>query len=534
MRKKKPDYMAKVNLDALIPREDFIFSGEQTKKSKPFDKITLGHMLPNRDKNYQSIHHLLKKPDFQRETKEWDKARIATLIESFIDGSFIPSIILWKNQQTGNIYVIDGAHRLSAIIAYINDDYGDKDISHEFYGYNRIPQAELEIAEVTRKYVNKRLGAFEDVMAANGDKADGLKQNEFDVQWIDGDVKKAEDSFFKINQKGVVLTPIERELCKSRHMPTCIATRAIIKGGAGTQYWKNFSADNQTRVKNIAQELNNLLFIPPYKEDTISVIRDHPLGGNITTATAMIFELMKIIKSTKRNGDESEDLISGDETLFYMVKARDIIWKMLSMTDGSLGLFPSIYFYNGLGTFIESSFLGMAHLILENENDKHFFLTFTEQRAKVESFLIDHKVFLTQLNRTYGSKGRSHRHIKGFFMNLIAFMKDGHAGKKLLDKLKEKENVLNENESEIGRLKGDRFTKQLKKNEKIKGEIKSSRKCYICGSYIHPSSISHDHRLDRKLGGKNEPSNHEITHVYCNNSKDKLIERGVLKIELTQ
>src|SRR5690242_9581915 len=108
--------MSKVNLDALIPKADFIASGEGEKKTGGLERLYLFHLHKEND---MSIYHLLKKPDFQRETNEWDKGRIADLIESFINDSFIPAIILWENSDTGLIYVIDGAHRISALLAYM-------------------------------------------------------------------------------------------------------------------------------------------------------------------------------------------------------------------------------------------------------------------------------------------------------------------------------------------------------------------------------------------------------------------------------
>jgi len=290
--------MSKVNLDALIPRDDFIAHSERPTKTLGIKNLNLGHFIPNSGGNFISVHHLLKKPDFQRETNEWDKKRIADLIDCYIERSFIPSIILWENPDSGFIYIIDGAHRLSAILAYINDDYGDRDISHAFYGYNKIPQAELDLAEETRNYIKNRVGSFKEIMEENGGKANGIKNAAFDIQVIEGDVKKAEDSFFKINQQGVVLSPTEKALCKSREKPSCIATRAIVKGGAGTQYWKNFEAENQSKIKNIAEELNKLLFEPPYNDESASVILHHPLGGTITNATPMIFDLMNILSDS--------------------------------------------------------------------------------------------------------------------------------------------------------------------------------------------------------------------------------------------
>jgi hypothetical protein len=527
--KTKPK-MSKVNLDALIPREDFVAQGDNDNKQKKINTLTLGHLLPSGGQNYISVYHLLKKPDFQRETNEWDKKRITDLIECFIERAFIPSIILWENDQNGNIYVIDGAHRISAILAYINDDYGDREISNKFYGYNKIPQAEIDLADETRTYINKQIGSFTYVMEQGGHKADGLKKAAFDVQIITGDVKKAEDSFFKINQQGVVLSPTEKVLCKSRELPSCIATRAVIKGGFGTQYWKNFEAQNQNAIKDIADELNTLLFKPPYNDSSKSIVLHHPLGGNITNATPMVFDLMKIIKANYLPGKEEKDLLSGSDTLQYLVLTRKIIWKILSEQSGSLGLFPSVYFYNSSGKFIQSAFLGMIQLFVENErNDNVFLPKFTKVRERLEGFILNYKVFITQINRTYGSKERSYRHMKGFFLNLIEYLDQGLSDENILKELKTKKNFdfLNENESDIEKPKSKKFNIETKIAVSNKEEIQGTPKCKICGGYIHPNSKSIDHKVDLKFGGGSEVSNAQTTHYYCNMSKDKLVKLGI-------
>ena len=102
---------SKVNLDALIPREDFDIKGvDQTIVTM---KTTLGI---NDLKKGEFFFAALRKPDFQRETNEWGSEKVANFIASFLNGDLIPAVILWKSQG-GFIFVIDGSHRLSALAA---------------------------------------------------------------------------------------------------------------------------------------------------------------------------------------------------------------------------------------------------------------------------------------------------------------------------------------------------------------------------------------------------------------------------------
>src|SRR5580704_10113678 len=66
-------------------------------------------------------------PDFQRETTEWDPQRVVGLIQTFIEGDLVPAVILWQNKEL--LFVIDGSHRLSALTAWVHNDYGDGQLS---------------------------------------------------------------------------------------------------------------------------------------------------------------------------------------------------------------------------------------------------------------------------------------------------------------------------------------------------------------------------------------------------------------------
>lgn len=118
------------NLDALISRSDFAArdGSEITAQTlDSFEKIALRDLVGS--SNF--LYKLLRKPDFQRETTQWSPQQIATLVESFLNGELIPAVILWKSST--NVFVIDGGHRLSALLAWAHDDYGDGPISFNFF-----------------------------------------------------------------------------------------------------------------------------------------------------------------------------------------------------------------------------------------------------------------------------------------------------------------------------------------------------------------------------------------------------------------
>lgn len=73
----------------------------------------------------------VRKPDFQRETNAWSPEQCVEFLDSVIYGRIIPSIILWRNEVTGSVFVLDGAHRLSVVRAWMKDDWGSE--KDEYY-----------------------------------------------------------------------------------------------------------------------------------------------------------------------------------------------------------------------------------------------------------------------------------------------------------------------------------------------------------------------------------------------------------------
>jgi hypothetical protein len=77
----------RVNLDAMIPREDFEVKEEETAIDL-FKDFPITHLAPE-----SPYLKLLRKPDFQRETNHWSSEQVATFIASFLDNEVIPSLI---------------------------------------------------------------------------------------------------------------------------------------------------------------------------------------------------------------------------------------------------------------------------------------------------------------------------------------------------------------------------------------------------------------------------------------------------------
>ncbi|MCY4780353.1 DUF262 domain-containing protein [Sphingobacterium sp. UT-1RO-CII-1] len=510
--------MAKTNLDAIIPREDFEVVGTQN-STNLFNSISITSITSG------LFYPFLRKPDFQRETNEWDAKKIAEFIESFINGELIPAIILWRN-NAGLYFVIDGAHRLSALISWIKDDYGDGEISKKFYG-DSLSDDQKEIAERTRKLINKKMGKFQDIAnATNADnpdpailkKAMNLGAYSIDVQWVNGDAQKAEKSFFKINQQPSKIDPTEFKILESRKKGNCIAARAIIRAGEGHKYWSDFSANKQSEIQIIAKEIHEILFNPTLKTPVKTL--DIPIGGKVMSAQALplILEYVNMVNKIGVNfADELQDDQTGDSTLSYLKNARKLAWRINSVHPSSLGLHPIVYFYSIDGKHKPASFYFTLAFILELER-KGKFNDFIKVRAKFEEFILNYDYLIQQITRKYRSAFSAIPHVTDFYMQIIKKLLENKTTEKSIEELVKEENFKYLILNQFAEHKSSfiNFTTETKSEIFIREALKIGLKCKICNGYIHKNSISIDHIQRVEDGGKGEPENGQLTHPYCN------------------
>jgi hypothetical protein len=413
--------MAKINLDALIQREDFEVQ-DTINPGKKKETISIEDLKPD-----SFFFSNLRKPDFQRETNEWDSKKITDLIESFVDGDLIPAIILWRS-PSGYVFVIDGSHRLSSLAAWINDDYGDGQISKLFYD-GIVPEEQILKAEETRKLVRKKVGLYQDFKLAltNPDKvkpdvirrAKNLSALAIQLQWVEGDANKAEISFFKINRAAAPINSTELILLESRKKPNCIAARAIIRSGKGHKYWSNFTPENQSRVQELSNEINRILFAPPLQTPIKTL--DVPIGGKLYSAQSLplILDFVNIVNDVPVDFKTTlEDDENGNMTIKYLEKARKVAWRINGNHPSSLGLHPLVYFYSIEGRHKVASFYATIALVLEMDK-KNLFNRFTEVREKFESLLIRYDYVVQQIVRKYRGALPSYSYVKSFYLDAI-------------------------------------------------------------------------------------------------------------------
>lgn len=508
--------MSKVNLDALIPREDFEIE-ESTISGTKKNTISI------EDLKSEAFFFLnLRKPDFQRETNEWDGKKICQLLESFLDGELIPALILWRSTG-GYVFVIDGAHRLSSLAAWINDDYGNGQISKEFFD-GIIPEEQQTIHEKTKKVIDENIGSYDDFKLAlkRPDKvredivtrSKNLASLAIQLQWVEGNAEKAENSFFKINQQAAPIDKTELKLIESRKNANSIAARAVIRSGTGHKYWSKFNDEIQKEITNLAQQVNKLFFLPRLETPVRTL--DIPLGGKLSMSSALplILDFINITNGLDTKFSEDKD---GNQTIFVLKKALKILQTINSIEPGSLGLHPAVYFYSKDGRLKVAMIYAIAGfvMILEEKKKKKEFI---KVRKQIEEIIYEYDYVIQQINRKYRSALASYIYIAEFLYNCQEELLIHPDLSVALNKVLASQTYfyINLAKEEPKETESSKFNESRKSAVFIKSALENIPKCKICDTPIHKNSISIDHIGKKSAGGKGTVLNGQLTHPFCN------------------
>jgi hypothetical protein len=512
----------RVNLDAMIRREDFAREIKGTTAPRIITELKLSDLLPS-----AAIRRQLRKPEFQRETNHWTPDQVLKLVTSFLDEDVIPSIILWRSANF--IFVIDGAHRLSALCAWIQDDYGDGIETKSFYS-DEISQEQKRVAARVRKAVNSAVGTYASLdqlvgrAAAGkaGERAGSMNTQPIVVQTVKGSAKAAEDSFFAINKQGTALDETEEYLIRNRAKPVSIGARAIVRAGFGHPYWSSFGQANQDEVVRLASELHRTLFDP--EATTPLKTLDLPLAGSKSPvdALAVLIDFLTVADtraSIEKLADDSS-ITAVDETGELTIRALKNGLRVANRITGnspeSLGLHPAVYFSNDKGKHSRFLFLGVCSLIAEKlkNNDSGWFKKFTKARAGIENFLITNKSVIGIVLQNLSKNTRVPR-MKEMFRFLVDELS--------ADRIPETQAVF----SHLG-LGGKiydlttspravNFSDDTKSQIFYRLAIERAERCPVCSGLLDISkSVSYDHITPVRDGGLGTVANGQMVHPYCN------------------
>ncbi|HZT61351.1 MAG TPA: DUF262 domain-containing protein [Pyrinomonadaceae bacterium] len=290
----------KVYLDHLIKRENLLYKRVSTPVGAAQEQPS--HLKITELYGHKPKTRLLKKPDFQRATWAWTPEDCVSLLESVLNEQVVPSVIMWLGPD-GSQYVLDGEHRISVLIAWINDDWGNK-LPSEIYDKDKMLEgvakaaaqrvrallkengigffADYDAAEARYEELEKQLGhkpGFGEMDADSLRYAEMVRRWEgvnigFPILWVRGDYAKAEESFLKINKTGRQLSDWETKLVENRNSSFARAVMSISQVHDAEHCWpihddevKN-DPDLQQKAATILERVRNLhelLFTPEYE-----------------------------------------------------------------------------------------------------------------------------------------------------------------------------------------------------------------------------------------------------------------------------
>lgn len=533
-----------VNLDALIPREDFLAvdgadAGSQGKPTISETDLRKGELF----------FSTLRKPDFQRETAAWTPETICDFVEAFIEGELIPAVICWQSPSRLS-FVIDGAHRISAIVAWLRDDYGDGDASIDFYG-NNIPAEQRRLAKKTRDMVEDRVGKYTDIRAALERpgtnpplemKGRLLAQALVPLLWVKGtDSKKAEKAFLTINQKATVIDPTELKILNDRFKPNAIVSRSIVRNATGYRYWAQFSEDARKKIEKNAQEIYHLLYKPDLNKPIKNI--DLPVAGHGygSQTLPLIFDFVNIangfpvIDSSKSKGKKlvltEHETTSEEDTLKALANSVKFARMITGDHPSSLGLHPAVYFYSSSGRHQPTSVLAMVQFLRDLHSNNEL-IKFCEHRKAFEDFLIARKMHINQLTVKYGSMSKGYRQMRDYYRYVFDMLAIGRSADEVDQLLSNHDRFqILVKEKPILSGKAKQFSTETKQYKVISDTLAGALICGVCGGKIDNKSMHLDHVNAKSGGGLATSDNAQWAHPYCDstykNARPNLPSNGV-------
>nr|WP_314564485.1 DUF262 domain-containing protein [uncultured Pseudomonas sp.] len=561
----------KVHLDHLIRRQSLRY----TKPTKSDDLHYYSPQISDTNIRFSDIQQSgswfsqLVKPDFQRATSAWSPEGCANFLNSVVRRRIIPSIILWRNHETGLVYVLDGAHRLSVLRAWMTDDWGDK--ADTFYikseNYNEIISSAIEAREV----VNNKIGAFQEFTEAahelrkitdQGDaprhkmppKRFEMAQFYNDIvhssrtlhaQWEGGDYDAAEESFLAINRQGAPLDDLESNLIEYRKGSFSRITMSIANAGTPGHYWPapNSTDDIPDHIVEITKTfdarcnvLHDILFVPPFDSKILDInvpfmvapghFRKHqhlvealPLisDGTSITKESLISILAKDYKSTP------ETVILNAEKTIRTLESKIAHLGNINNNPQSLSLVPLIYWYNKQGSYVRALFYGFCHWLLSGSDEevKTRKIIFSAVRGELESTLTSYKNEFSEIQHRGGAGLKSTTKIVETLQELVSILINGKDKETTEKNIAVFFGVPKNLDKKLN--KGRAFTTKSKAEINIREMLLSSVKCQICDGIVDlKQAVQYDHIKHYSKSSNSDPSNGRPTHPFCNLFREQI------------
>lgn len=581
----------KVYLDHHIPRDNLLYRRPETQEMpKAGDEhyLKIEHLFPGE----YSRAELLRKPDFQRATWAWTPDDCVSLLESLLNEQVVPSVILWLNPES-LWYVLDGGHRISVLLAWINNDWGDRRPLGDYRDKTLEKASRAAGARVRELLAQRQIGPFEEYMKASrryrnlrasGSDPDQIMAADelhyaklvrrwqsinmgFPILWVRGDYEKAEESFLKINKSGRQLSPWETTLVENRRSSFARAVMSIARVSDKNHCWPTTSGDvksdpntrkNLEEILKTVDVLHTLLLTPVY-EKPITQPQQPMLATPYTRPElqpAYLAELLTITEGQKGQGPETRKLLQRDarhsvplmiaQGERLLANARDVIEHLTGRSPRSLGLVPLVYFYNSSGTFVRSLLYGMVYWI--NRGSASQILArkrlFAAYRGAFERVLLANKdKIINRITRRIGSGPEVTYPTALYYDGLLRLLVD-HDGidnttefVRAHESLIENLSIVDEGDTQptAASTLARTYRGQARQAVIVRDFIAQFSICSICGGRFYSGSATQvDHIHEHASGGPTTLENARQTHPFCNNQRSEVeaIKEHREKVEL--
>jgi hypothetical protein len=516
----------------------------------------------------------IRKPDFQRETNAWTPDDCVEFLDSVVNGRIIPSIILWQSKESSMTYILDGAHRLSVIRAWMIDDWGDK--AGEYYDRldkELIHQAAIKIREMLRAGI----GFFNDFeeawkehqrLSEQGEapkrKMSPLRYNQaafytqvtlshhtLAVQWEKGNYESAEQSFLRINRRGQALDPWEATLIEYRKSSYARVVMSIANSGESGHYWPEPTADEvaseelRQLVAGFAPrsaDIHQRLFVPPFSSPITSLNVPFMVAPAYFQKHKYLLEVLPLLLNREIAVSEEQQLaLMGRDVQSpvnvvirnadqLIVRVLDSLEHLVSprRNSTSLSLVPLFYWYNHKGQYARGLFYGFVYWLLSGSQQDVTArkLVFSTNRDRFEHLLFYYKPDIATLQERGGAGLKSTKLTAEFFQAFMSMLSDNRTA--TTDELSDDFSGILQRyarvkkpgtKSKVSRL----FSTNDRSEINVRKLFENAIRCHICGGVMDlQSGLQYDHVKDYAISHETDPETGEPTHPFCNRYKSQI------------
>jgi hypothetical protein len=458
------------------------------------------------------------------------------------------SVLYWKDIKN-NIYIIDGAHRISSIYAWINRYFADEQVS-------QAPNFNDEQKEDIR-YIRNQLGDLADFQKICSDpQFAAQKANLEDIQisfrQVLGTPEEARRVFQSINSDTKPLDKYEEYHLRSRGTDAYYAIYACCYINDNRSNLEELGYARLNEVIELGEKIYQLLF------STMLPNNDLSHGKKI----GLVNELMNIIE-----GDQIHnmmDLDQGERVEKLMSHLFTILCRMATPVKPvgipSLGLHHFLYFYKDK-RFQITSFLAwfgivfeMHHNIMQINQRTITFKEFTRVRRSVEFLIANFPVATTETVGKFGSGIKGYDRLQTVYKAFICLslqievnFEDQECVNTFILSMSKAFKYINFNEfyvesfmgkydpavvnhvveyvnsiSPASRSKPKAFSTLTKSLIKHNFLVGNHNFCPICDGLIYLDSTESDHRIAKAVGGQGVLDNGQLVHPLCNRLKSDL------------